>query len=283
MPTANDQERGEFEFLGTVQDKASGQPVVFFEVFLIPESEGELETVAPRWRSQKFRDRNGKFRITEQQPGIYNLKIKTLTHKDYVREGVKIPQRADDFLAMLDRGAWIEGTVVDNFGMPLDGMEVFLKPVKLDPGQKYPQRRLAKTDGSGHFEFTKLPTGVYTMSAGPIGDPGTSHPEFYLGEEKHLDKSFRLDRRATLKVMVVREDGPPIPRARVTLTGEENSQSRTAFSDINGLAYLKFLSGGQYKMTIRATGYSPLEDEVYVNEGDALPKEVVKTLTFTPR
>ncbi|HET9482063.1 MAG TPA: carboxypeptidase-like regulatory domain-containing protein, partial [Candidatus Polarisedimenticolia bacterium] len=237
--------------------------------------EGDVREAARSWRSQKLRSTNGVFRLPGQAAGDYNLLVVTQTHQDLVREGIEIPRDRDLGDLELERGTWIHGQVRDGSGAPLEAMEVHLVPVRMDAGHSPPQRRIAATDGTGAFEFTKLPPGLSRMAVGDLRAPEEEHPEFYLGRDQELDKSFQIPRRTTVRVLTQTMEGSPIPRALVTLT-MDGIQKR-ARSDGGGWARVPFVRGGSYKLMIQAPTFLPYEEELQVGEGSPL-LEITRSL-----
>ena len=263
-----------FPFLGQIFDSETKKPVIYFEIFLIPDSEPDIDLAIRQTPSRKFREVDGKFEMTPHPAGTYTMVVRTLTHKENRKSGVTIPQQ-QPLTMYLDRGAWISGTVRDTYGMPLEGMEVYLHIVAVDEGYVPPQRRIVKSDKTGYFEFSKMVPGRYRLSAGPLSDPNASHEEFRVELDQQLDKSFQIQRRTTLHLSVIRQDGAGIPRARVTMTPEESKATRSEYTDLKGVARVMFLKGGTYRLQVRAPGYQPYDTNFVIPHTDGIRSEEI--------
>jgi tetratricopeptide (TPR) repeat protein len=78
-------------------------------------------------------------------------------------------------------GATIQGTVLDSTGSPVSGVLVRLA----QPGILSPKE--TKTDATGSFTFSDLPTGNCTLSAGKAGLRASATVESMGNDQKHID------------------------------------------------------------------------------------------------
>lgn len=251
-------------FQGRVVDADTGKPVNFVEIFLVPSEQGDIEELAKTIVPDKQRPQDGVFSIHYLVEGSYNLLVRTRTHKDWKRENLHVPT-GGVVDVRLERGTYVYGFVKDSWGTPQENVEVFLRIEQIQPGSQRPQKTLAKTGKDGFFDFPKLPTGTYSLAAGPMGDPDCIVPSFYVGLDEQVDKTVEIPTRVTLKMEVLNSLGKGVPRAKVTLTSEENrSSNRWAHSNLEGLAYLRYVEQGSYTLQIRAPGYEVLQEDFEV-------------------
>ncbi len=268
-------------FNGRALDRETQQPIVHYWMFLIPTDRGDVLEASKTWPRKVFRASDGRFHIERLIPGVYNILVQSGTHEDWVKKAVSIPD-SGTLLVDMTRGTYIDGTVRDEFGQVLPGMEVALLFSKIDEGHQPPQRRLTTTNDYGQYEFCKLPPGLYSVCVGLRGDVQQTTPEFYLGRGEHSEKSFSLERLATVRVTVLNHGQREIPRARVSLAPLEGGAStRWNFTDIKGEARLHFIRSGRYKLCISSPGFQPLEEEIYVGNDDIV--ELNRTLALAPK
>jgi hypothetical protein len=256
-------------FEGDVVDDGTNQPVYYAWIYLIPPERGDVVEAAKGWTPTRFR--NGHFQLMHQLPGVYNVLCESKEHEAWTGT-IKIPYDGQ-FKIRLKRGTAIEGIVRDVNQMPIEGIDVQLvvNPEKIDGGVNPPMQRISRTDKLGHYSFNKLPPGTYGLQATLMSDVLATEPEFRVDLRATVTRDFALPTLGTLKLTVKNVADQPLSRARVSLLQEKDGRERpvrTEYSDIKGIARVKFIREGSYKLRVQAQGFETYEDQVTVGGGD---------------
>ena len=169
----------------------------------------------------------GRFLADGLQEGVYEIVVEA---DDYARyQSVEVQVRRDasppDLTITLDRGVYVAGAVLDNYGDPVAGAEVTLRSASLDENNPPtfpssggrggrggrggfdmnrmarewmrgmsgpPQRLQARTDEDGIFIVKNVQRGVYSLSATAEGFAEASVPAFQLNFDRE-DFELTLD------------------------------------------------------------------------------------------
>jgi hypothetical protein len=153
--------QSESQLAGTVRD-AAGQPMAGILVEI--SSPALAEAVRP-----VATDSRGRYRFVGLPTGTYAITFTLIGFWTDRREGIQLPNRArlpfsvrlygdveSDPPAIASGGAGLSGTVFDDRQGVIPSVAVSVTG---------PATRMATTDGSGQFSFTKLPAGDYELRA----------------------------------------------------------------------------------------------------------------------
>lgn len=147
----------------------NGQPHVNIDVWVRPETpEG-----APR--THLTTNREGVFKVSGLEPGVYYVSAAVPAHIPKSPEAGPVFFRGGDFVTLvLIKGGVVTGTVTDAKGDPIVGIGVRVRLVMEESGRKYlDSGRYYEnmTDDRGVYRVYGVPTGTYVVSAdGSITD-----------------------------------------------------------------------------------------------------------------
>ena len=168
----------------------------------------------------------------------------------------------------LTRGHWLEGTVVDEQGEPLEGIQLHVKPeVGVGRVNFSSVLRAAKTDSKGHFRVEDI-TGprVAVHYWGRVDGRKMASGTGYHAVDSKV--TITLKELGVVRGRVVdRETGEPIPVFRIHLTDGDRIAVRRinqgeAFTSDDGAFVLKDLRrSGTCSFTVKSDGYSDRQVE----------------------
>ncbi|HEY3174803.1 MAG TPA: carboxypeptidase-like regulatory domain-containing protein [Candidatus Polarisedimenticolia bacterium] len=226
-----------------------------------------------------FHTEDGTFTIEDADPGKATVTARAPGYRDFTMRDLEIPTGRDmaDLEFTLERSASVSGTVSDDRGRPLPGVEVRKK--EASGGMGFTMRGMtgddgATTDGDGNFLLAGLERGLMTLSF--------AHPEFEAADHD-VDTSrdieglrVSLSRGATLSGVVLREaDGSPVPGATVAATAAGSDRfggARPATTGPDGAFLLESIGAGRYSLRAEAPGLRPaLLDDLVVSAGASPP------------
>ncbi|XHR31321.1 MAG: ankyrin repeat domain-containing protein [Chthoniobacteraceae bacterium] len=145
--------------IGGVVKNDDGQAVKGAKVVLIIRGSSmgvSQEVFDDLWERRVTTDKDGKWHFDEAPSDLRSLSVK-LEHPDYISNAHIDPRPSDaDFknqkaVLIAHRGTPVEGTVTDESGKPLPGIEVTFG--EITDSTSYPS---TKTDAAGHFHFGAL-------------------------------------------------------------------------------------------------------------------------------
>lgn len=150
---------------------------------------------------------------------------------------------------LTDRGI-VRGEVTRNLrnGKPVVGAIVIASggPRRL----KY----VTKTDAQGHYEFSPLPAGAYTISVRPIGSFRPDGGSVDVSPHGCWDVFLTHYPDARIAGYVRRPDGSPVAAADVLMFNVNGSQWATLHADAKGHFQFDSLEPGRYVVGIRIGG-----------------------------
>ncbi len=154
----------------------------------------------------------------------------------------------------LDRAGTISGTVSDNTGTVLPGMQV--SATSLATGKVYS----ATTDASGHYVVQGLPGGDYQIQVGGANYPSVDYnngaPVTVGAGVDTSNINLELSPVGTISGTVTDAlTGQPIANAYVNAYSPSDGSGSSAQTDANGHYVISGLTSGSYQMEANSPGY----------------------------
>jgi hypothetical protein len=212
-------------------------------------------------------DREGRFSVDDLIPGRYHLEIAYPGSEPFRSDEVAIApgERRDVGVLTLRAGLTVEGRVVDEGALPIEGARVSVAGTGATVALG---GYAAVTDAEGRFTFA-LPAGGYRLSATASGHgPGQAAVELSGGGPAPAPVQIRLLRaEAKLEGLVQDDGGRPLGRARVQLFPAEAPAVGAAApvgsgsTDVGGHFAIAGLPAGDLRVEIDHPDY-PLHAEV---------------------
>jgi hypothetical protein len=282
QPEAPPVERlGPNAIVGRVIDDATSQPVAAFHVDVLPAEPGPpLERLAAAHdrpeRSKPFTSAAGIFRL-ERTPGRWDVIVSAEGYLPGVLADVVVPAvNGQPTEIRLLHGPSIVGLVTDVEGRPAPDVPVFLHVTRQFTDAPPPEVTLARSDAAGRFRFSPLPPGEYAISMLEL-DNTVDRLTGLRVESGTVDVSLPLQPRHQV-VFIVRDPADrPIEGATVELTGSGGASSDA--TNGAGQAVLRYLSDGEYDLSIERDGYEPLRERVPLQGG---AREQVRYFRLSP-
>lgn len=273
----------------------------------VPKLVGLLREELNRFRTVAIRattDDAGEFELRDVDAGGYL--VLTLADGWLFRYGDVVslePGRTEELVVELERGASIEGRVVDPSGFGATGVSVVAeyRPPGM-PGVGRIVRRVlrlvngeflkgpfeARTDVDGRFTISSLPPGVYDLAAVATSgvearlasvESGTADAVIVLGRGARIVGSFTDDDGfpvSSLNVKLERQDDVvELPLLMSSFSGVANTVNRflgsgpqRAVSQADGSFRFSPLGAGRYRLSVEDRGFLPLSREVEVEWGE---------------
>ena len=216
--------------------------------------------------------RDGTYTVTETQPVGYFDGIDTAgseggdTTTNDVISAIALPQATDavdyDFGEL--PGSSISGAVYDDFGTPIEGVEITLTGTDIFGN---PVTLTTTTDAAGAYSFAGLAPGTYQLDEtqpAPYADGpevlgsegGTVNPDQFadivLGSGVDATGYDFTETTGSIAGTVVDDFGNPIPGVEITLTGTDdlgNTYNVVTTTDTNGDYIFEGLPAGDYTVT----------------------------------
>jgi protocatechuate 3,4-dioxygenase beta subunit len=183
------------------------------------------------------------------------------------------------------RAGWIEGTIRDSAGNPVEAVTVHLtaRQRMLRPNGSLDVRATwrsgaTRTDAEGRYQLPQIPEGHWTLTARRQGwRPAQADVE--AKGEGRATYDVVMDRGPTLRGVVIAEDGAPIPGARVRLVRTaldfrsseaemDHARDRAETDDAGAYAF-EGVRAGVHEIEVRATGFArSRRAEIEVAEAD---------------
>jgi uncharacterized membrane protein len=134
-----------------------------------------------------------------------------------------------------------------------------------------------KTDEDGHYEFSNLAAGDYTLTYKKEGYQ-TQTGDINLGEGEALDIGtiiMKLIVKGKIYGYVVNRKGNPIESVKLSLKGKRLELSKTLFSDQNGYFEFTDLEADTYVIILKKRGYKRKKRTVNLEEEEEKEIEIV--------
>lgn len=217
-------------------------------------------------------DLDGNYRLEDVPPGRVQILVR---HPEFVAslsEAVTLaPGGEARVRVVLERGAALEGRLLDARGQPVKGARV-------DASARHgTEQQSALTGSDGRFAFGAVPLELDLFVARP-----EARHHFVLRQAFELTANETREvelvlpqERATVAIVVQSDDGEPIPDARVALLSLDPAipLRQTSHTDVTGEGQIADAVGIHALLRVQAPGFRPLEVEL-----DEAPSRVVVTL-----
>jgi hypothetical protein len=207
-------------------------------------------------------DREGRFSVDDLIPGRYHLEIAYAGSEPFRSDEVAVApgERRDVGVLALRAGLTVEGRVVDEGGLPIEGARVSVAGTGATVALG---GTAAVTDAEGRFTFA-LAAGGYRLSATASGHgPGQAAVDLSGGGPAPAPIQIRLLRaEAKLEGLVLDDGGRPLGRARVQLFPAEASAGAatpvgSGSTDVGGHFAIAPLPEGDLRVEIDHPDYPP--------------------------
>ena len=206
------------------------------------------------WRSGQVRF-DGSFELSDLRGDLHHALL--VRHAGHAVVAYDLPPRArgqqvfDVGTIVLQAPAGISGSVVDERGEPLAGVELELRVDQTDRARfaedgtdrldSYVNERETRTDDLGRYAFGQLPAGEVTLSVRPEGHPApvrrtVSVPAGEIVEDVELVVAAGL----SLTGRVVDPDGAPVPDVFVSLLAMQPSEQPPSAQFTNARGRFEF-------------------------------------------
>ena len=322
--------------LGTVNGSAtdsSGKPIAGAQVELLPPfpiplggtSTGAVGGTVIKWPLPSVRvastDQNGHYSFDNVPAGTYTVSASAQGYETATSPSFAVA-KGDNTAPTLALTpipppvfGSVSGAVTDSNGKPLAGALVELsppgKPVPLGPTSGQPiifpppwPVLVTKTDANGHYNFDKVSTGTYVVSASADGYQSATSAPFTVSEGSNTAPTLALmvlpaPVLGTVNGSVTDSSGKPIAGAVVDLspsvpwlgTGGTSATPvigppfpvRVATTDQSGHYTFDSVPAGQYVVSAAAEGYQrATSDPFTVAKGDNTAPALALTPVPTP-
>ncbi len=262
---------------GRVVEKETSEPIVGAELRLMPSSRAAV----PRWARGGGDDAegaafiaisnpDGSYRFEHLPPGKFELSVTASGYAPQRVPGLEVSavQGATFGLISLERGAIVEGEVVDRGGQPLAGATVFVHPpaalgVRGDAVLRFAseaeetRQGVSGADGS----FT-----VRGLTPGATADVTVQRKGFVTQTETHVELPpaaplrIVLEPSARVSGRVVDDGGEPIAGATVTVRASDAAlpiglEGRLVVTDAAGTFVVQDLAAGRVAISAMARNY----------------------------
>jgi protocatechuate 3,4-dioxygenase beta subunit len=258
---------------GRVVDGA-GKPVAGAEVRLLPAASDDPR-IARETTMRALTDAAGAFRIDRLSPGAFDLRARAQGFAPTLVRRVSLPAgaaAADLGTLVLERGATLDGRVVDGAGNPLAGATVQLTPpsglsVWDLPLEGEPGGWEQVTASDGAFSFAGLPPAGATVTLRALHPGFTTRILSGVAVPAPEPVLLRLEVAASLSGTVADESGEPVAGANVLISevspdagGAPGTRSRprsvgAAVSAADGHFTVDGLTPGRFSLLAAAAGY----------------------------
>lgn len=170
----------------------------------------------------------------------------------------------------LKRAAVLTGRVVDDRMSPIAGAYVWLEAAQSDranTGARQIWRSPVRTDKDGVYRLENIQAGEWTVRVTePRHFPAkSSHPVLATSGQEVVVPDIPMQRSATLRVKVLKEDGSPIGegernsrvRVRVTFQVAGKTTTKTATSAADGSVVVNQVPSDAIDFSLNVAGYQP--------------------------
>ena len=158
------------ELVGKIVD-SEGHPVANAQV-----STEDRAGYLPGWPTniipQKVRtDSAGHFKLLALKPETYRINVEASGYVKWAKQDVVISAGGDEDLGLitLSKGGTVTGTLIDNYGAPVVGCQVFMR---LTDVGAVPHRHNARSKNDGRYTIENVHPGNYDVWSAPMGVDG---------------------------------------------------------------------------------------------------------------
>lgn len=241
-----------------------GRPAEGVTVKLLrhPPFGGEPETVAVA-RSGP----GGGYRVPEVPAGLYSVSLVTAEGVEVRGYVLHLPLAGAVTFALPETGTVAGRVLTKETGKPVEGASVIVGSA--DPLQVLGRGRprlsgeaRTVTDAAGRFEVRGLPRGCLTdltvRAPGLVTFRGSWLPLQAERLGDRIDRTVRLEPRATIRVRVRGEEGEPVADARVDVLVDVPYAEPVTVRAEDGRAVVRPEFAGPTSIRVRAKGYRPV-------------------------
>jgi hypothetical protein len=227
-----------------------------------------------------FAGDDGRYELTGMEPGSWTVMLWG-PRAALASQVIKIPDAPvveRDF--SLSTGK-VVGRVVEQAGQPVAGarVECCYQPEHPYASFMTPRRLRARTAPDGSFELGPLPEGTFSVRAEhPTEGYGVSVPVAVpqAGESAPVEIRLERVRGATLRSVALSfETGAPVREAFLVLYDAAGRVARSAERNDAGVAELRGLAPGTYRMEVSASGYTADVRTITLRDGEERTVESV--------
>ncbi|WP_224369049.1 carboxypeptidase-like regulatory domain-containing protein [Hyalangium versicolor] len=278
------------ELVGFTFAKATGEPVSFAEVSLIPPALTSGAGVRPDVPEEEAlvatSNQVGEFRFSGVAPGRYRIEARAPGYITAMLPSVPAPFESRVTLLM-GTGGNVKGTVLGANAQPAPGAEVLALSGE--------QGSSVFTDDEGHFSF-ELASGTYSLSARKGEEAGALEGRVTVAVGQPTQGlRLQLGAGAWVSGKVLRKDGSPALGARVEALPPGSSVARgQTGTDERGAFSLPALAPGTYVLQVtfpedRSFQHGPLtlaageHVSLTLTPSDEAPGEDIECLVVNPR
>lgn len=245
---------------GRVED-ANGKPVTKFEVRAWRQNRQWEAT------SRSFSSEDGTFELPAK-PGVVQVEV---TAKGFTKsEPVDAEVGGEEVLFSLEQAAVLTGVVTDKAGTPLPDVRV--RAGAEDNSNRWrgwdnEGGNSVRTDSKGRYRFDTLAPKETTFTAS-LGEMSQSQTTSLTRGENTLD--FTMDTGGVLRIRLTDPSGKPLESDGIwfQLKGSRNwPRPEKMPSREPGLAEYAGLREGEYTMTVTASGYPAIQQDITVKSG----------------
>ncbi|MBZ0135079.1 MAG: carboxypeptidase regulatory-like domain-containing protein [Planctomycetes bacterium] len=240
---------------------ADGKPITSFEVRAWRQNRQWEAT------SRNFESADGRF-VLPAKPGVVQVEI---TAKGYSKtEPVDAEVGGDELLFTLEQAAVLSGVVTDKAGAPLPDVTVRLGSDDESNRRGWNQQSgvSARTDSKGRYRFDTLAPKETTLTAS-LGEMSETKTTALKQGENTLD--FSMNVGGVLHIRLSDPEGKPLESDGVWFQMKGNRgwpRPEKLPSREPGLAEYAGLKEGEYTMTVTASGFPAIQQEITVKDGD---------------
>lgn len=246
---------------GRVQN-ASGDPIKSFEVRAWRQNR--------QWEAttRSFNTEDGRFGLPAK-PGMMQVEI---TAKGFTKnEPVDAEVGGEEVLFKLDQAAVLTGVVKDKGGNPLPDVTVRVGNDDRENnwrGWDNQGGNSARTDSKGRYRFDTLAPKETTFTAS-LGEMSQSETTTLTQGENTLD--FTMDVGGVLHIRLTDPEGKPLESDGIWFQMKGNRgwpRPEKLPSREPGLAEYAGLREGEYTMTVTASGFPAIQQDITIKNGD---------------
>jgi hypothetical protein len=273
---------------GVVLDSTTFESLPSFTVSLIsknaarPGSKRKKGGSAPV-REHTFRSGDGAFLIESVKPDRYTLQVKAKGYQNCkpiplsLSPGVQPP-----YLEIrMDLSGRLKGRVQARNKAPVQGIKVYLRPIKPGSAGSASNRKERKNDKKadkadrsmlskrtgpdGRFQFNDLEPGNYEVILGNLKSPLTESKKVRIDKGEGVARAFVLSDLGSVQLKVRDEAGFSL-KSHIALSGGPGGVLIQQDSDALGTLKLENIVPGKYKLAISAKGFSTLKQALTVEK-----------------
>jgi protocatechuate 3,4-dioxygenase beta subunit/LEA14-like dessication related protein len=224
-----------------------------------------------RWqaKSRDFEDEQGKFSLSAKR-GTLQLEVSASGFSQDKPLDVQVGSDDKEQVIVLATAAIMSGTVTDNDGKPLAGVQVRIGAAQNNRNWGWQQQnnnQSASTDSKGRYRFDTLPPKETTFTAS-LGEMSATKTITLVQGNNTLD--FQMDVGAVLSIHLVDPDGKPVEADTIWFQGKGNRgwpRPERMPDKEPGLAEYAGLKPGEYTMTVSGGGFPTVKQEIKVEAG----------------